>query len=77
MRRVPPAQSPRPEEGVPPEEVTVSARATEDLGDGAALVARGQKQIAELNELLQRSLVQLDKNDRLPSKPVAAARTVP
>eukprot|EP01043_Picozoa_sp_COSAG02_P005761 COSAG02_NODE_158_length_32954_cov_16.416771_16_plen_226_part_00 len=77
LRRASLAQSPRPEEGVPPEQVTTSARATEDVGDGAALVARGQKQIAELKELLQRSLAQLDKNDSLPSRPAAAASTVP
>ena len=77
LRRVPPAptQSPRLEEGVPP--VTASALTSENLADGAALAARGQKQIAELKHLLQLSLAELDKNDGLPRRPAAAASTVP
>ena len=75
LRRVPAArtQSSRAEEGVPPEQLAASGRAAADHGDGAALVARGQKQIAELKELLQRSLAQLDKQT-LPARP---ATTVP
>ena len=70
LRRVPAAwtQSSRAQEGVPPDQLVASARTATDHGDGAALVARGQKQIAELKELLQRSLAQLDKQT-LPARP--------
>ena len=71
------AQSLHAEEGVPPVAGSVPARVETDLGEGAALASRGQKQIAELKDLLQRSLAQLDRPVRhLPLPPAAAAGVV-
>ena len=71
------AQSLHAEEGVPPVAGSVPARVEIDLGEGAALASRGQKQIAELKDLLQRSLAQLDRPVRhLPPPPAAAAGVV-
>ena len=71
------AQSLHAEEGVPPVAGSVPARVEIDLGEGAALASRGQKQIAELKDLLQRSLAQLDRPVRhLPLPPAAAAGVV-
>ena len=75
LRQAPPGltEPPRAEEGVPPDQVTIPARVAPDLSDGAALAARSQQQIAELKELLQRSLAQLDKSIPSPSKPAATS----